>query len=114
MKPASAIFQILKKKILGALLLVVCVSGLTMAQSVLSDDAHTSTLPKDLDTNFGTNPSLTVSATNTTYLKFMQDRFRARYSRPRHLQPAAAEAAAGVAVGVAEGFIQGQDVALLC
>src|SRR5688572_16777418 len=69
MKPAPAVFQVLKK-IFGALLLVVCVSGLTMAQSVLSDDAHTSTLPKDLDTNFGTNPSLTVSATSTTYVKF--------------------------------------------
>ena len=67
MKPA--IFQIFKT-VFGALLLVACLSGLTMAQSVLSDDAHTSTLPKDLDTNFGTNPSLTVSATNTIYLKF--------------------------------------------
>ena len=67
MKPA--IFQIFKT-VFGALLLVVCLSGLTMAQSVLSDDAHTSTLPKDLDTNFGANPSLTVSATNTAYLKF--------------------------------------------
>src|SRR5678816_682748 len=70
MKPACTVIQVLKKKILGALLLVVCLSGVTMAQSVLSDDAHTSTLPKDLDTNFGTNPSLTVSATNTAYLKF--------------------------------------------
>src|SRR6185503_10923120 len=60
-----AIFQVFK-----TMLLVVCLSGLTMAQSVLSDDAHTSTLPKDLDTNFGTNPSLTISATNTIYLKF--------------------------------------------
>src|SRR5678816_850257 len=70
MKPACTVIQVLKKKILGALLLVVCLSGVTMAQSVLSDDAHTSNLPKDLDTNFGTIPSLTVSATNTTYLKF--------------------------------------------
>ena len=69
MKPAPAVFLVLKK-IFVALLFVVCVSGLTMAQSVLSEDAHTSTLPKDLDTNFGTNPNLIVSATNTTYLKF--------------------------------------------
>src|SRR5689334_13295903 len=69
MKPAPVVFQILKT-IFGAVLLVVCLSGLTMAQSVLSDDAHTSTLPKDLDTNFGINPNLTVSATNTIYLKF--------------------------------------------
>ena len=67
MKPA--VFQIFKT-MFGALLLVVCLSGSTMAQSVLSDDAHTSTLPKDLDTNFGTNPNLTVSASNTIYLKF--------------------------------------------
>jgi hypothetical protein len=67
MRPA--IFQLFKT-MFGALLLVVCVSGLTMAQSVLSDDANTSTLPKDLDTNFGTNPNLTASATNTIYLKF--------------------------------------------
>jgi collagen triple helix repeat protein len=67
MKPA--IFHLFKTT-LGALLLVVCLSGFTMAQSVLSDDASTSTLPKDLDTNFGTNPSLNVSATNTIYLKF--------------------------------------------
>src|SRR5262245_23270783 len=63
MKPVTAIYQIFKM-MFGALLLVVCLSGLTMAQSVLSDDAHTSTLPKDLDTNFGTSPNLTVSATN--------------------------------------------------
>lgn len=37
MKPA--IF----KKIFVALLLLVCLSGVTMAQSVLSDDAYTST-----------------------------------------------------------------------
>jgi len=61
MKPAPAVFQVLKKKIFGALLLVVCLSTLTMAQSVLSDDAHTSTLPKDLDANFGTNPNLRLS-----------------------------------------------------
>ena len=69
----SAIFQTFNT-IFGALLLVVCLSGLTMAQSVLSDDANTSTLTKDLDTNFGTNPSLTVSATNTIYLKFKLSR----------------------------------------
>src|SRR5262252_6980903 len=70
MKPATAFFQVLKRNIFGALLLVVCLSGLTMAQSVLSDDANTSTLTKDLDANFGTNPNLMVSPTNTTYLKF--------------------------------------------
>src|SRR5689334_25093344 len=54
----------------AVLLMIVCLSGVTFAQSVLSDDAHTSNLPKDLDTNFGINPNLTVSATNTIYLKF--------------------------------------------
>jgi len=65
MKPARTAFQVLKKKLLGALLLVVCLSGLTMAQSVLSDDAHTSTLPKDLDTNFGTNPNLSATSVSS-------------------------------------------------
>ena len=75
-----AIFQLLKT-MFGALLLVVCLSGLTMAQSVLSDDAYTSNAPKDLDTNFGTNPSLTVSATNTTYLKFIEkESYRPKFS----------------------------------
>src|SRR5262245_38103840 len=69
MNPVSAINKIFKV-MFGALLLVVSLSGLTMAQSVLSDDANTSTLPKDLDTNFGTNPNLTVSASNAIYLKF--------------------------------------------
>lgn len=41
-----------------------------LAQSILSDDAHTSNLTKDLDANFGINPNLLVSPTNTGYLKF--------------------------------------------
>jgi len=52
------------------LALMVCLSGITMAQSVLTDDAHTSNAPRDLDSNFGTNPNLAVSATNNVYLKF--------------------------------------------
>jgi len=35
------------------------------AQSILSDDAHTSSQTKDLDANFGTNPNLLVSPINT-------------------------------------------------
>ena len=41
-----------------------------LAQSILSDDAHTSSLTKDLDANFGTSPNLLVSPINTGYLKF--------------------------------------------
>jgi len=70
MNSTRTFFQAALNNIIGALLLVICLSGMTMAQSVLSDDANTSNLPKDLDTNFGTNPNLTVSATNTIYLKF--------------------------------------------
>ena len=60
----------LTRTFFAALLVIVCLSGVTFAQSVLIDDANTSNLPKDLDTNFGTNPNLTVAATNTAYLKF--------------------------------------------
>ena len=58
------------RNIFAMLALMVCLSGITMAQSVLTDDAHTSSAPRDLDSNFGTNPSLAVSATNNVYLKF--------------------------------------------
>lgn len=58
------------KKMFVILLMILCTSATTMAQSVLSDDAHTSNLAKDLDTNFGTNPNLIVSANNVLYLKF--------------------------------------------
>jgi len=47
-----------------------CCTQTALAQSILSDDAHTSSVTKDLDTNFGTNPNLVVSPTNTAYLKF--------------------------------------------
>ena len=55
---------------LAALLMTVCVSAVAFSQSVLTDDANTSSLPKDIDSNFGNNPNLVVSATNTSYLKF--------------------------------------------
>jgi hypothetical protein len=57
-------------KILVASLITVSVSAVTCAQSVVTDDAHTSNGQKDSAENFGTNPNLFVSATNTTYLKF--------------------------------------------
>ena len=47
-----------------------CMSVAAVCQSVLTDDAHTSSVTKDIDSNFGTNPNLVVSATNTGYLKF--------------------------------------------
>jgi len=57
-------------KLLAALLMTVCVSAVAFGQSIVSDDANTSSLSKDIDSNFGTNPNLVVSTTNTTYLKF--------------------------------------------
>jgi hypothetical protein len=56
--------------IISTLLMIVCLSSVALAQSVLSEDAYTSNLPKDMDTNFGTNPNLTISASNNVYLKF--------------------------------------------
>ena len=47
-----------------------CMSAAAVCQSVLTDDAHTSSVTKDIDSNFGTNPNLFVSATNIGYLKF--------------------------------------------
>ena len=40
------------------------------AQAVLTDDAQTSTAPKALDANFGTNPNLNVSSSSGVYVKF--------------------------------------------
>ena len=57
-------------KLLAAFLMTVCVSAVAFAQSVITDDANTSSSSKDVDGNFGTNPNLVVSATNTVYLKF--------------------------------------------
>jgi len=57
-------------RVLGTLLIIVCLSSVALAQSVLSEDAHTSNLPKDMDTNFGTNPNLNISTSNNIYLKF--------------------------------------------
>ena len=53
----------------GILAITLCLNALSMAQSILKDDAHTSSVPRDLDSNFGTNPNLTVSSTNNVYLK---------------------------------------------
>lgn len=58
------------QRVLAAILMTVCISAVAFGQSVLSDDANTSTVPKDVDSNFGTNPNLSVSPTNTSYLKF--------------------------------------------
>ena len=52
------------------LAVVLCMSAAAVCQSVLTDDANTSNVPKDIDSNFGTNPNLFVSPTNTVYLKF--------------------------------------------
>jgi len=57
-------------KILAAVLMMLSISAVSFGQSVLTDDAHTSNVPKDIDLNFGTNPNLLVSPTNNGYLKF--------------------------------------------
>ncbi len=52
------------------LLALMLISGSARAQSVLTDDAHTSTAPKTIDSNFGTNPNLLVNAAGNVYVKF--------------------------------------------
>ena len=52
------------------LALILCLASASRAQSTLTDDANTANSPKDMDTNFGTNPNLIVSSINNTYLKF--------------------------------------------
>src|ERR1044072_8323114 len=56
--------------VISTLLMIVCLSSISLAQSVLSEDAYTSNLPKDMDTNFGISPNLTISASNNVYIKF--------------------------------------------
>ena len=46
---------------LMASVVLLALPGASFAQSVLTDDAHTSTAPKTTDSNFGTNPNLFVS-----------------------------------------------------
>src|SRR5215813_4718160 len=62
--------QIKLARLLGAIAVVMCLTAMTMAQSVINDDAYISSAPKDLDANFGTNPNLTVSSSNNAYLGF--------------------------------------------
>src|SRR5262249_49252455 len=62
--------QIKLARLLGAIAVVMCLTAMAMAQSVVNDDAHTSSAAKDLDANFGTNPSLMVSSSNNAYLGF--------------------------------------------
>ena len=57
-------------KFLTMLLLIVGLASAAMAQATLNDDAHTVNTPKDADSNFGTNPNLTIASTNNVYLKF--------------------------------------------
>jgi len=56
--------------IVSTLLVIFGITTASMGQAILTDDAYTSSIPKDLDSNFGTNPNLTVGPTNNTYLKF--------------------------------------------
>ena len=56
--------------LLAAWLIVLFLPGSSFAQSVLVDDAHTSTAPKLMDSNFGTNPNLFVNTAGNIYIKF--------------------------------------------
>lgn len=55
---------------LFSLVVLLTMAAPSFAQSVLTDDAHTSTAPKSFDVNFGTNPNLNVSSTGNVYIKF--------------------------------------------
>src|SRR5262245_4153415 len=50
--------------------LIIFFSAASRAQSVLTDDTSTTNSLKDADSNFGTNPNLTVASGSNTYLKF--------------------------------------------
>jgi hypothetical protein len=52
------------------LLLIVGLTTVVMGQATLNDDAQTINTPKDGDSNFGTNPNLTVGSINNVYVKF--------------------------------------------
>src|SRR6266542_2315004 len=55
---------------LWPLIVLLALPGAAFAQSLLLDDAHTSTVPRSLDSNFGTNPNLFVSEAGNVYIKF--------------------------------------------
>jgi hypothetical protein len=56
--------------ILCSLIVGLVLPTISVAQSVLLDDAHTSTAPKTIDSNFGTNPNLFVNSAGNVYVKF--------------------------------------------
>jgi hypothetical protein len=62
--------QILFGSALYAFIAFLALPGTSFAQSVLIDDAHTSTAPKMSDSNFGANPNLFVNSTGNVYIKF--------------------------------------------
>jgi hypothetical protein len=62
--------QTLFGTILCSLIALLAMSSVSLAQSVLLDDAHTSTTPKLMDSNFGTNPNLFVNSAGNIYIKF--------------------------------------------
>ncbi|HET9531928.1 MAG TPA: DNRLRE domain-containing protein [Blastocatellia bacterium] len=60
-------------RILNILLFAACAaifSPAALAQSSLTDDAHTSTAPRSADSNFGNNPNLSLSSSGNVYIKF--------------------------------------------
>lgn len=57
-------------KLVALFFLIALSPEVSLAQSVLTDDSHTSTVQRSLDTNFGTNRNLFVSVTGNVYLRF--------------------------------------------
>jgi len=62
--------QNLPGRILCSLIILLALPSASFAQSVLVDDAHTSTAPKSVDSNFGTNPNLFINTAGNVYIKF--------------------------------------------
>jgi hypothetical protein len=56
--------------LLGALAAIITLSSISMAQSIITDDAYTTNTPRYLDSNFGSNPNLALAPTSNVYLKF--------------------------------------------
>lgn len=55
---------------LWSLLVLLTLPSSSSAQSALTDDAHITTAPKSTNSNFGTNPNLSVSSSWNAHIKF--------------------------------------------
>ena len=59
-----------KLAMLFSVIVLITLPTSSSAQAVLIDDAQTSTAPKSTDSNFGTNPNLSVNSAGNVYIKF--------------------------------------------